>query len=90
MESRAKLLGHPIHTTLIVFPLGLLGMAEIFDLVAAGHAARHEDGSPPCQDANVAERRPRGVRTLLGRTRRGRGGSLPFGIAGRPSVGHAT
>ena len=34
MESRAKLLGHPIHTTLIVFPLGLLGMAEIFDLVA--------------------------------------------------------
>ena len=34
MESRAKLLGHPIHTTLIVFPLGLLGMAEIFDLLA--------------------------------------------------------
>jgi uncharacterized membrane protein len=34
MESRAKLLGHPIHTTLIAFPLGLLGMAEIFDLVA--------------------------------------------------------
>ena len=34
MESRAKLLGHPVHTTLIVFPLGLLGMAAIFDLVA--------------------------------------------------------
>ena len=34
MESRAKLLGHPIHTTLIVFPLGLLGMAEIFDLLS--------------------------------------------------------
>jgi uncharacterized membrane protein len=34
MESRAKLLGHPIHTALIVFPLGLLGMAEIFDLVS--------------------------------------------------------
>jgi uncharacterized membrane protein len=34
MESRAKLLGHPIHTALIVFPLGLLGMAVIFDLLA--------------------------------------------------------
>jgi uncharacterized membrane protein len=31
MESRAKLLGHPIHQQLIVFPLGLLGMAVIFD-----------------------------------------------------------
>jgi uncharacterized membrane protein len=34
MESRAKLLGHPIHPMLIVFPLGLLGMAVIFDVVA--------------------------------------------------------
>src|ERR671912_2248441 len=34
MESRAKLLGHPIHQMLIVFPLGLLGMAVIFDLLA--------------------------------------------------------
>jgi uncharacterized membrane protein len=33
MESRAKLLGHPIHPTLIVFPLGLLGMSVIFDLL---------------------------------------------------------
>lgn len=32
MESRAKLLGHPIHQMLIVFPLGLLGMAVMFDL----------------------------------------------------------
>jgi uncharacterized membrane protein len=31
MESRAKLLGHPIHQMLIVFPLGLLAMAVIFD-----------------------------------------------------------
>ena len=31
MESRAKLLGHPIHPMLVVFPLGLLGMAVIFD-----------------------------------------------------------
>src|SRR5688572_17253554 len=34
MESRAKLLGHPIHQMLIVFPLGLLAMAVIFDAVA--------------------------------------------------------
>jgi uncharacterized membrane protein len=36
MESRAKLLGHPIHQMLIVFPLGLLAMAVIFDLLAMG------------------------------------------------------
>jgi uncharacterized membrane protein len=34
MESRAKLLGHPIHQMLIVFPLGLLAMAVIFDVVS--------------------------------------------------------
>jgi uncharacterized membrane protein len=34
MESRAKLFGHPIHQMLIVFPLGLLGMAVVFDLLA--------------------------------------------------------
>src|SRR3954470_16801757 len=33
MESRAKLAGHPIHQMLIVFPLGLLGMAVIFDII---------------------------------------------------------
>ena len=33
MESRAKLLGHPIHQMLIVFPLGLLGTAVIFDVI---------------------------------------------------------
>jgi uncharacterized membrane protein len=38
MESRAKLLGHPIHQMLIVFPLGLLAMAVIFDLLAIGLA----------------------------------------------------
>jgi uncharacterized membrane protein len=36
MESRAKLLGHPIHQMLIVFPLGLLAMAVVFDLIAIG------------------------------------------------------
>ena len=34
MESRAKLLGHPIHQMLIVFPLGLLATAVAFDLLA--------------------------------------------------------
>lgn len=33
MESRAKLLGHPIHQMLIVFPLGLLATAVIIDLI---------------------------------------------------------
>ncbi len=36
MESRAKLLGHPIHQMLVVFPLGLLSMAVVFDLLALG------------------------------------------------------
>jgi len=33
MESRAKLFGHPIHQMLIVFPLGLLAMAVVFDIL---------------------------------------------------------
>ena len=33
MESRAKLLGHPIHQMLIVFPLGLLATALLFDVI---------------------------------------------------------
>ena len=35
MESRVKLLGHPIHPMLIVFPLGLLVIAVIFDILYA-------------------------------------------------------
>lgn len=33
MESRAKAAGHPIHQQLIVFPLGLLTTAVIFDVL---------------------------------------------------------
>jgi uncharacterized membrane protein len=33
MESRAKLLGHPIHQMLIVFPLGLLATGVVFDVI---------------------------------------------------------
>src|SRR2546421_617843 len=36
MHSRAKLFGHPIHQMLIVFPLGLLAMAVVFDLLSIG------------------------------------------------------
>jgi uncharacterized membrane protein len=32
MESRAKLLGHPIHPMLIPFPLGLFPTALLFDV----------------------------------------------------------
>lgn len=33
MEARAKLLGHPIHQMLVVFPLGLLGGSIVFDVM---------------------------------------------------------
>lgn len=33
MESKAKFLGHPVHPMLIVFPLGLLATAVIFDVI---------------------------------------------------------
>ncbi len=33
MESKAKLLGHPVHPMLIVFPLGLLATAVVFDAI---------------------------------------------------------
>lgn len=36
MKGPVKFLGHPIHPMLIVFPLGLLGTAVIFDLIASG------------------------------------------------------
>jgi uncharacterized membrane protein len=33
MQSKVKLFGHPVHQMLIVFPLGLLATAVIFDLI---------------------------------------------------------
>jgi uncharacterized membrane protein len=33
MESKTKLFGHPIHPMLVVFPLGLLATAVIFDVL---------------------------------------------------------
>lgn len=40
MPSHAKLLGHPVHPQLVVFPLGLLSMALVFDVayVVSGNA----------------------------------------------------
>src|SRR5215207_4249807 len=40
MESRIKLLGHPVHPMLIVFPVGLLASAMLFDIayVLTGNA----------------------------------------------------
>ncbi len=33
MQSKIKLLGHAIHPMLIVFPLGLLSMSIVFDII---------------------------------------------------------
>jgi uncharacterized membrane protein len=33
MESRVKVAGHPLHQMLIVFPLGLLSTAVVFDII---------------------------------------------------------
>lgn len=33
MESKAKVLGHPLHQMLIVFPLGLLATGVVFDVI---------------------------------------------------------
>lgn len=38
MESRVKVLGHPVHPMLIVFPLGLLATATVFDLLYVASA----------------------------------------------------
>ena len=36
MRAKARLLGHPVHPMLVVFPLGLLPVSFLFDLVALG------------------------------------------------------
>ena len=33
MDSRVKIAGHPVHPMLIVFPLGLLATATVFDVI---------------------------------------------------------
>ena len=41
MKTKATLFGHPVHQMLIVFPLGLLAMATVFDVIrlATGSSA---------------------------------------------------
>lgn len=39
MESKAKLVGHPIHPMLVVFPLGLLATSFIFDIIRLARGA---------------------------------------------------
>lgn len=41
MEAKAKLFGHPIHQALIVFPLGVLATAVIFDVIHLVTGAPH-------------------------------------------------
>lgn len=41
MRAKARLLGHPIHQMLIVFPLGLLGTSLLFDLLHLGTGGEH-------------------------------------------------
>ncbi|TYB64739.1 DUF2231 domain-containing protein [Nonomuraea sp. PA05] len=43
MDSKAKALGHPVHPMLIVFPLGLLVTAAIFDIL---HLITNGSGFP--------------------------------------------
>jgi len=33
VETKARLLGHPIHQMLVVFPLGLLATSVVFDII---------------------------------------------------------
>lgn len=33
MQSKVKFLGHPVHQMMVVFPLGLLGVSVVFDLI---------------------------------------------------------
>lgn len=40
MDSKAKLLGHPLHQILIVFPLGLLVTSTAFDALQFGRGGR--------------------------------------------------
>jgi uncharacterized membrane protein len=44
MESKAKLMGHPVHPMLVVFPFGLLTMAVIFDFIHLGTANGYWSG----------------------------------------------
>lgn len=46
MESKAKIAGHAIHPMMIVFPLGLLAMAVVFDVITvATHISKFSEAA---------------------------------------------
>src|SRR3954467_8832763 len=51
MDSHAKALGHPIHPMLIVYPLGLLSTAVIFDIC---YLVTDRDGFPVAAAYTIA------------------------------------
>ncbi|MEV0347001.1 DUF2231 domain-containing protein [Nonomuraea sp. NPDC050680] len=51
MDSKAKALGHPVHPMLIVFPLGLLVTAVIFDIL---HLITNGSGFPVAAAYTIA------------------------------------
>ena len=61
MESKARMMRHPIHPTLDPFPLGLLVKSVIFDVVhvltgAARRVETFSDGTHSKASFRVAER----------------------------------
>ncbi|MEU4602741.1 DUF2231 domain-containing protein [Kribbella sp. NPDC023972] len=51
MQSRARMMGHAIHPVLIVFPLGLLSTAVIFDIL---YLITDRDGFPVAAAYSIA------------------------------------
>ena len=41
MQSRVRFLGHPVHPMLVVFPLGLLATAVVFDIIHLAGGGDH-------------------------------------------------
>jgi uncharacterized membrane protein len=44
MESRAKILGHPVHQILVMFPIGMFGFAVVCDAAKALTTTRRSKG----------------------------------------------
>ena len=55
MESKAKILGHPIHPILIVFPLGrrLALLLEVTREGIGGEASGRAENGPPTADRPI-------------------------------------
>jgi uncharacterized membrane protein len=66
MESRAKILGHPAHQILVMFPIGLLGFAVVCDVARAFTRGRYWTDT---------------ARTAIGAGLVGTAIAAPFGLA---------